>query len=76
MQAYTFVEDAGNGTTYGNGVHTTCLTITKVATGEQRRYWDWTYMEAEDEEDEQFILNAIWEADETLGYEDWDYEVI
>ena len=45
MAQFTYSEDAGDGSTYGNGHHTQTLYVTNLDTNETRMYTGWTYMD-------------------------------
>ena len=77
MAKLTYNEGVGDGSTYGMGHNTTTLYITNEDTGEERAYSGWTYMDGDDE-DVDYILHAIWEQDEDMGYgaEDMPYTVV
>ena len=68
MAEFSYYEGEGDGTTYSGGHSTTTLFITNEDTGEERAYSGWTYLDCEDEDDEQYILEAIWTQSEEDGY--------
>lgn len=47
MAKFTYTEDAGDGSTYGNGHHTQTLFVCNEDTQERRKYDGWTYMDVD-----------------------------